>query len=165
MFPIDLSAMTSFQLSGIDPQPLRPLFDLDPAALAAHGAVRVIASSDHGFPCRISLRDAAQGEELLLLPYWHQPAASPYRACGPIFVRRQAAAARLAVDEVPPYVANRLISLRAYNHGDGIAAAEVLEGKEVAAWLHERLGDRHTAYVHLHNARYGCYSCRADRVD
>ncbi|HYG07850.1 MAG TPA: DUF1203 domain-containing protein [Stenotrophomonas sp.] len=156
--------MASFQLSGIDPRPLQPLFDLDAAALAAHGAVRCIASSDHGFPCRVSLRDAAVGEELLLLPYWHQPAASPYRASGPVFVRRDAVAARLAVDEVPDYVRRRLISLRAYNHGDRIATAEVLPGTEVAGWLQAQLGDRHIAYVHLHNARYGCYSCRADRV-
>jgi hypothetical protein len=156
--------MASFLLSGIDPRPLRPLFDLDDAALAAHGAVRCVASSDHGFPCRISLRDAAVGDELLLLPYWHQPADSPYRASGPVFVRREAVPARLGGDEVPPYVSRRLISLRAYNHGDRIAAAEVLEGHDVAPWLRERLADRHIAYVHLHNARYGCYSCRADRV-
>lgn len=156
--------MTSFQLSGVDPQPFRPLFELDDAALAAHDAIRCVATSDRGFPCRISLRDAREGEELLLLPYWHQPAASPYRASGAVFVRRDAEPARLAVDEVPPYVSSRLISLRAYNHGHRIAAAEVLEGTAVAGWLHERLADRHIAYVHLHNARYGCYSCRADRV-
>lgn len=156
--------MTAFQLSGIDPRPLQPLFDLDDTQLAAQGAVRCVASSDHGFPCRVSLRDAAVGETVLLLPFWHQPAASPYRASGPIFVRRAAEPACLAVDEVPPYVSRRLISVRAYNHGDRIATAEVLEGTAVADWLHRQLDDRHIAYVHLHNARYGCYSCRADRA-
>lgn len=156
--------MAAFLLSGIDPAPLRPLFDLDEAALAAHGAIRCVATSDHGFPCRVSLQDAQVGEPLLLLPYWHQPADSPYRASGPVFVRQAAVPARLAVNEVPPYVWRRLISLRAYNHGDRIVAAEVLEGRDVAAWLSERLDDRLVAYVHLHNARYGCYSCRADRA-
>lgn len=156
--------MADFQLSGIDPQPLRPLFELDEAALAAHGAIRCIASSETGFPCRISLRDAAAGEELLLLPYWHQPAASPYRASGPVFIRRDAEPARLAVNEVPPYVRRRLISVRAYNAGDRIVAAEVLDGERVGDWLASRLDDHLVAYVHLHNARYGCYSCRADRA-
>ncbi|SBV37015.1 conserved hypothetical protein [uncultured Stenotrophomonas sp.] len=157
--------MTSFRLFGIDPGPLQPLFDLDDAGLAAHGAVRRVADSERGFPCRVSLRDAAVGEELLLLPYWHQPASSPYRASGPVFIRRDAVPARLAVDEVPPYVTRRLISLRAYDHDDCIVAAEVMDGTQVAGWLHARLDDRGIAYVHLHNARYGCYSCRADRVD
>ncbi len=157
--------MARFLLSGIDPHPLHSLFDLDEAGLAAHGAVRRVADSARGFPCRISLRDADVGEELLLLPYLHQPAASPYRASGPVFIRRNAQPARLAVDEVPPYVARRLISLRAYGHDDCIVAAEVVEGMQVAAWLRECLDDRAVAYVHLHNARHGCYSCRADRVE
>lgn len=156
--------MASFRLRGIDPRPLLPLFDLDPAALTAHMAVRCVATADHGFPCRISLRDASAGEELLLLPYQHQPAASPYRASGPVFIRRDARPAELAVDEVPPYVTSRLISLRAYNGGDRIVAAEVLDGGQAGDWLRERLDDRQIAYVHLHNARYGCYSCRADRA-
>ncbi|HBN54362.1 MAG TPA: DUF1203 domain-containing protein [Stenotrophomonas sp.] len=157
--------MADFLLSGIDPVPLQPLFDLDDAGLAAHGAVRRIADSERGFPCRVSLRNATVGEELLLLPYWHQPAASPYRASGPVFVRRGAVPARLAVNEVPPYVARRLISLRAYDRDDCIAAAEVMEGEDAGAWLHAQLGDPRIAYVHLHSARHGCYLCRADRAD
>ena len=41
-----------------------------------------------GFPCRVSLEDAPVGEEVLLLPFTHQDSRSPYRASGPIFVRR-----------------------------------------------------------------------------
>jgi len=156
--------MASFRLRGIDPRPLLSLFELDEAGLAEHGAIRCVASADRGFPCRISLADARAGDEMLLLPYWHQPAASPYRASGAIFIRRGAAPAELAVDEVPPYVASRLISLRAYNGADRIVSAEVLEGTQVADWLRNCLDDRQVAYVHLHNARYGCYSCRADRA-
>ena len=157
--------MAYFLLSGIDPVPLQPLFDLDDADLTAHGAARRIADSECGFPCRVSLRNATVGEELLLLPYWHQPAASPYRASGPIFVRRGAVPARLAVNQVPPYVGRRLISLRAYDRDDCIAAAEVMDGERVDAWLKAQLDDPRIAYVHLHNARHGCYLCRADRVD
>ena len=156
--------MADFLLSGIDPAPLRPLFDLDDAGLAAHGAVRRIADSARGFPCRVSLCNAAVGEELLLLPYWHQPAASPYRACGPVFIRRDAVPARLAVNELPPYVALRLLSLRAYDHDDCIVAAEVMEGGQAGDWLRLQLDDPRTAYVHLHSARHGCYLCRADRA-
>lgn len=162
--PINHYAMADFLLSGIDPAPLQPLFDLDDAGLAAHGAVRRIADSARGFPCRVSLCNAAVGEELLLLPYWHQPAASPYRASGPVFIRRGAVPARLAANELPPYVAQRLVSVRAYDHGDCIVAAEVVEGGQTGGWLRAQLDDPRVAYVHLHSARHGCYLCRADRV-
>lgn len=153
--------MAAFVLSGIDPASLQPLFDLDDAGLAAHHAVRRIADSARGFPCRVSLRDAAVGEELLLVPYWHQPAASPYRACGPVFIRRGAMPARLAANAVPPYVAQRLVSVRAYDHADCLVAAEVMEGVQVGAWLGGQLDDPGIAYAHLHSARHGCYLCHA----
>ncbi len=140
------------------------LFDLDDAGLAAHHAVRRIADSARGFPCRVSLRDAAVGEELLLVPYWHQPAASPYRACGPVFIRRGAMPARLAANAVPPYVAQRLVSVRAYDHADCLVAAEVMEGVQVGAWLGGQLDDPGIAYAHLHSARHGCYLCHAGRA-
>ena len=73
-----------FQLCGIEPAPFAHLFELSDEALKQHGAVRQFATESPGYPCRVSLQDAEVGEELLLLPYEHQPAASPYRACGPI---------------------------------------------------------------------------------
>src|SRR5438067_5301127 len=70
--------MSSFQLVGISPEPFEPLFSLPPEQLATRGIHRVIAQSKPGHPCRVSLVDAEVGEELLLLPYEHQPANSPY---------------------------------------------------------------------------------------
>jgi hypothetical protein len=75
-------------LSGIDHTPFEGLFELSDLQLREIGAVRRRATEEFGFPCRISLEDAPIGEELLLLPYEHHPAKSPYRASGPIFVRR-----------------------------------------------------------------------------
>lgn len=62
---------------GLSPEPFRPLFELGEAQLQARGMRRVIADADWGFPCRVSLGDAAKGETLLLLPYTHQPADTP----------------------------------------------------------------------------------------
>ncbi|WP_331716765.1 DUF1203 domain-containing protein [Stenotrophomonas sp. MMGLT7] len=56
----------------------------------------MVAAAAPGFPCRVSLEEARVGEELLLLHHMHQPAHAPYRAAGPIYVRRGAVAARLA---------------------------------------------------------------------
>lgn len=40
------------------------------------------------FESLFSLEDAPVGEPVLLLPFVHQDSRSPYRASGPIFVRR-----------------------------------------------------------------------------
>ena len=83
-------AMSNFQLHALDHETFAHLFDLDDAALAGMGIRRMTATSGFGYPCRISLQDAAEGEELLLLPFEHQPVDTPYRASGPIFIRRGA---------------------------------------------------------------------------
>ena len=156
--------MPSFRLAGLDPAPFAPLFLLDDAGLAARGMARRFADADHGFPSRVGLEDARRGDELLLLPYEHQPAHSPYRASGPVFVRRDARRRVLAPGEVPPYVAERLISLRAYDAAHLMVDAEVREGGAVGDWLENVFRRGEIAYVHLYNARRGCYSCLAERA-
>jgi len=156
--------MSSFQLVGLDPSPFVPLFALTNAQLRRRGAMRLVADSEVGFPCRISLEDAHIGDELLLLPYRHQPAASPYRASGPVFVRRHAQRCALAAGEVPPYVTRRLISLRAYDAADRMVDARVCDGTAVAGQIGEAFGDPRVRYIHLHNAKPGCFSCRVNRA-
>ena len=156
--------MAAFVLHALRHTSFEALFQLDEAALAARQMTRVVATTTAGFPCRVSLADAEVGEELLLLSYQHQPADSPYRASGPIFVRRGAVTATLAADEVPAQVQRRLMSLRAYDQQDRIISAEVCDGLHVADWLQHAFDDVSVAYVHLHFARYGCYACRADRA-
>lgn len=154
----------TFRLSGLDPAPIEPLFALDDAALQRHGAKRLVADRSHGYPCRASLEDALPGEALLLWTYEHQPSPSPYRACGPVFVRRGARRAVLPPELVPPYVAKRLISLRAYDDEHMMIDASVQDGTDVAATLVRLFAAPAVAYVHLHNARHGCFFCVADRV-
>lgn len=153
-----------FQLTGLDPAPFTALFDLDDASLRRLAVERRIADAAPGFPCRVSLEDAAIGEELLLLPWVHHAVDSPYQASGPIFVRRGARRAQLAPGEVPDCVTRRLMSLRAYDAAHGMVDAEVVEGVAVAATLARLFAREEIAYVHLHNARRGCYSCAATRV-
>lgn len=156
--------MPGFQLSGLPYAPFDPLFALTDDQLLSLGAVRSVADAAFGFPCRVSLQDAAVGEELLLLPFEHQPAASPYRASGPIFVRRGATQCRLPAGIVPAYVSQRLISLRAYDADHMMVDATVCEGTSVADQLERTFLNAEVAYVHLHNARRGCFSCLASRV-
>lgn len=156
--------MPSFQLVGIDPAPFVPLFDRSDRELHAIGARRVVADATPGFPCRVSLEDAGMGEELLLLPYRHQPADSPYRSSGPIFVRRGARRPGLAPGEIPPYVSRRLLALRGYDSAGMMVAAELGEGSAAAAAIVAMFADPQVAYLHLHNPRRGCFLCRVERV-
>jgi len=156
--------MHAFQLVGLDSAEFEPLFDLADDELSKLGAVRRFAIDTPGFPCRISLEDARSGEEMLLLPYVHQPASSPYHASGPIYVRRGARQRILAAGEVPDYVATRLISVRAYDAADMIVDAAVCEGVVVAPEIERMFENELVAYIHLHNAKRGCFACRVNRV-
>lgn len=154
----------SFRLSGLDPAPFAPLFALDDVALAARGMRRVVADSDSGYPCRVSLEDARAGQELLLMPWEHLAGDTPYRASGPIFVRRGARRPTLEAGEVPHCVSKRQISLRAYDAAWLMVDATVCEGDEVARQLDRLFANVAVARIHLHNARRGCYSCAAERA-
>lgn len=156
--------MNSFRLSAIDPQPFADFFEQSDHALRAQGVVRCIADAFPGFPCRASLEDAAIGEELLLLPYRHLAANSPYQASGPIYLRRHTERRVLAAGDIPAYVSRRLISVRGYDADHMMRRAEVCEGGQVAAELLRQFEDDGVAYIHLHNARQGCFSCRVDRA-
>jgi hypothetical protein len=156
--------MSSFQLIGLAPDQFSHLYPLNADQLAPLGIVRVIADSKPGFPCRISLQDAEPGEELLLLPYEHQPAVSPYRASGPIYVRPGAQRSAPAPGEIPPYVSLRLISVRAYDARHMMIGAEVCPGAAVAAQIQRQFSDPEVSSIHLHNAKRGCFSCRVERV-
>ena len=95
----------------------------------------------------------------------HQPApASPYRASGPIFVSRHAKPSELPPGELPACVAGRLMSVRAYDAQHLMVEADVCEGETLAPVIERMFADPQVAYLHLHNARRGCYSCRVDRV-
>lgn len=153
-----------FQLVGINPQPFVALFALSDEQLQAQGALRCFATESPGYPCRVSLDDAKQGEELLLLPYVHQSGATPYHASGPIFVRRGATQQRCAPGDVPPYVTRRLMSLRAYDAAHMMIDATVCEGPATAQHLQAFFARDEVAYIHLHNAKRGCFSCTALRA-
>jgi hypothetical protein len=156
--------MPSFVCIGLPAAPFAPLFALDDAQLHARGARRVRADQTPGFPCRISLEDAQPGEDLLLLHYLYQPADTPYRAAGPIYVRRHVQTAMVAPDHVPDAIRRRLISLRGYAADDMMLAADVHPGETVTAAIVQAFADPRVRYLHLHNARQGCFACRVERV-
>lgn len=155
---------TPFRFFALPIEPFRPWFEMSDEALRARGARRVVADSKPGYPCRVSLVDADPGERLILLPYTHHDVDSPYRASGPIYVRECAVTATPAVGELPAVVAARLLSIRAYDGAATLVASEVVEGTAIAGQVQRLFHDPAVAYLHVHNARPGCYSCRVERA-
>ena len=153
----------AFVLSGLDPAEFHDVLHSSDAELEARGMRRMLVDKAGAYPCRVSLEDAALGEEVVLLPYVHQRTYSPYRASGPIFVRHLATGPVRIVDAVPPYLSSRMLSVRAYNSRDEIIDAEVVPGDTADAAFRRLLANEAAAYLHVHFARYGCYGCRVDR--
>lgn len=155
---------TPFRVIALPAERFAPLFELTDEELGALGARRMVVDARPGFPCRVSLADAEIGETVLALPFTHHEVASPYRSSGPIFVRRGVATAELAPGEIPAMLERRLLSLRAYDAKAMMVRSEVVEGREVAAAIGRQLEDPAVSYLHVHNARPGCFNCRVERA-
>ncbi|MEO0913669.1 MAG: DUF1203 domain-containing protein [Pseudomonadota bacterium] len=153
-----------FQIHALSPEPFQPFFTLEPEALKARGAqIRTVAEHP-GAPCRVSLEDAAIGERVLLINHEHLTANSPYRATHAIYVREGAAEAQPAPDTVPDVIQRRLISVRGFDAESFIQAADVVDGTEVAATIEAMFADPAIAFIHLHNAKQGCFAARVTRA-
>ncbi len=140
------------------------LFQLDNSALEKMGAARMIVDKFPGFPCRVSLEDAEIGEEVILLPYQHHKTNSPYQASGPIFVRKLAKTSTLATNEIPKMFNHRLLSLRGYDKNGMMKAAAVTEGAHLNEQIIKTFENEEIQYIHIHNARPGCYNCVVERA-
>ncbi len=161
-----MGAVVSTRIHGLDPLPFQPLFALDEAALLARGMRRVIVPEAPGlnYPCRISLEFAAAGDELLLVNYRHldQP-HSPYRAEGPIFIRRDAVAFA-GINVFPSVIMQRPMSVRGYDADGMMLEGEVAGGEALQALVREWLARPDIAHVDVHSARRGCFFCRIHRA-
>jgi hypothetical protein len=153
-----------FQIVALPIEAFVPLFEMDEHALQSRGARRVWADEKPGYPCRVSLRDAEVGEQLVLLNYVHHDPPGPYRSSGPVYVRIGAVRAEPAPGEVPAMLRQRLLSLRAYGAEGELLGASVVEGADVETGIESHFQDPAVAEVHIHNAGPGCYNCRAVRV-
>jgi hypothetical protein len=154
-----------FQITGLDASPFRRFYGLSDEELHSLGVKRFIADKKPGFPDRIELRDAEQGEAVLLLNYLHQPADTPYKASHAIFVREWAETPYRATDEIPDVLRIRPISLRAFDaSGDMVDADLVIAGGYLEPTVERLLANPEAAYIHAHYAKRGCYAARIDRA-
>lgn len=153
----------AYVITGLSPEPFRPLFGLSDEALAARGVQRRTVDAKPGSPCRITLEDAEPGETVLLLNHEYQSADTPYRGRHAIFVREGAAEAARVADAIPPYLAVRLISLRAFDEAGMMLDADVAEGRDLEPVIARMFENPDVAYLQAHNAKRGCYAARIER--
>ncbi len=153
----------AYTVSGVDPAQFSHLFGLGDEDLARRGAVRRVVNPGDAFPERVELRDAPVGENVLLVNYTHLPTQNPYRSSYAIFVRENAEEAVVVRDAVPEVLGTRLISLRAFDERDFLAAADVVEGSRLEPLILDYLAGPEVAYLHAHYAKFGCFAAKIVR--
>ena len=98
----------------------------------------------------------------ILLNYQYHSVNSPYKASGPIFIRK-GATAKLDVNEIPHMLHHRYLSVRGYNADSMIVEARVTE-VNVRENIDGIFDNKEVEYIHILNAKPGCYNAFVNRV-
>ena len=123
-----------------------------------------VADRKPGYPCRVCLEDAEPGEPMLLFSYSPFNRPRPYRNIGPIFIHGDRCSPYRDSGAVPSQLRHRLLALRAYDESDLMVGADIVDGTEVEALIQRLFGDSRAKYIHVHNARAGCFACQLERM-
>jgi hypothetical protein len=153
-----------FRIRGLDAGPFRHLYGLSDTELAQFGALRYRVDASPGFPDRIEMRDGKIGETMLLINFESQPANTPYRASHAIFVREGAETTYDELNTIPEVMTRRILSVRGFDQRGMLLDAEVVEGHSLPPIIERLFENAAIAYLHVHNAKQGCYSGRVDRA-
>jgi hypothetical protein len=152
-----------FTVRGLSSEPFQALFDLSDEELEKRRARRLVADSNPGFPCRVSLQDAEPGEEVILTNFVHLDSQSPFHSTHAIYVRKGVTTAAPYRDRLPEMLRNRLLSIRAFDANDMLLSADVVEGERADHVIQKLFEDSRVRFLHVHFAKMGCYACRIDR--
>jgi len=156
-------AVMTYRIEGLDPARFAHLVGLPDSDLATHGAVRMTADAQPGYPCRVSLDDVAVGETLLLLNHVSHDGDTPYRATHAIFIGEQSVSAARFHDEVPPALNRRILSLRAFDRAGMMSDAALAQPGEADAAIRRLFADPVVDHIDAHNATRGCFAARIER--
>lgn len=132
--------------------------------LTERAADGVTMTATGGEPLRCCLRDAAEGEEILLFNYEPPLPDSPYREKGAVFIHASSCEGPSSVTSYPADWVGRPQALRAYDSRGWIHPATRLhDGTDPSAALAEVLAEPGVVEVHSRNLAYGCYMFRVTR--
>lgn len=142
----------------------RTTFLLEPIPAATADALRIqgapvhVADAHPGYPCRQCLRDAAIGDELILVshdPFEHD---SPYRSASPIFLHREPCEPPSDRGAIPAQLTRRRLSVRAFDRTESMIDAALVDGADLGRVVDGFLDDDRTDRIHVHNAERGCWA-------
>ena len=153
----------TYRITGLDAAPFKPLFELSDDELAQRNARRLTATNKPGFPCRVTLEDANEGEEVILLHHVSHDVDTPYRSAYAIYVRAGAGEAASFVDEVPPVFEGRPLAFRGFDSEGMLRGALLAMPGEADAKIRELFERPEVATIHAHNAAYGCFAAKIER--
>lgn len=154
----------SFQVLGLPRGLYESYFQLSDDELSRLNMTRSQVTESNCIPCRVSLEDAEPGETVLLLNHAHMDEQSPYDSKYAIFVRERATEAALPVGTVPDHLQHRLLSVRGFSSEHHLKTAEVVEGPKLTPTIEKLLEETDVEYLHIHNAREGCYHAKVVRA-
>jgi Protein of unknown function (DUF1203) len=142
------------------------LDDVRASDLDASGNPVESVTAEGGEPVRCCLRDAVDGEAVILFGYAPDIPTSPYREVGPVFAHATPCEGPTSTDAYPAGWIGRAQVLRAYDARGWIhPSTRVHDGADPMALIDEMLGDPEVVQVHSRNVAYGCYMFRATRAD
>lgn len=154
----------TYRIQGLEPSQFAHLLGMTDAELATHHAMRVTATADRGFPCRVSLEDARAGETLILLHHVSHDVATPYRSAYAIYVRENIAARAVYEDRTPPVFEGRPLGLRAFGSDGMLKTAALALPGDADSKIRDLLADPAIDYIHAHNAAHGCFAAKVERA-
>ena len=145
---------TTFLVAGIDPA--------EADRLRTAGGVTYVADSKPGYPCRQCLRDAENGDEMLLVSYDPFATSSPYRCASPIFIHSRPCALN---DEegLPVQLTSRTLSVRGFDKGAMMLDAALIDGTDLGEVIDALFENPAIDHLHIHNASRGCWAARVQR--
>lgn len=165
VFLLNMEHAMSLDLSikALDYNLFSKYFDMSADELESLDAYLFVADKNPCYPCRVSLQDAEIGETVLAIPYEHHSVQGPYKSTGPIFIRKDAKAASLGVNEIPMMLRHRLLSIRGYSSESLMVEGDTVAGEELQSALEKQFQNGLVEYIHIHNAGPGCFNCEVSR--
>lgn len=148
----------TYQITGIDPDQIDTTIN---SALA----VQVTATSSLGFPCRVTLEDAEQGEDLVLFNHVSHDVQSPYRSSYAVYARIKAEKPAQYTDELPPVFKGRPLGMRAFGSDAMLKTAGLAMPGDADQTIRQLFELDEVAYIDVHNAAHGCFVARVERFE
>lgn len=154
----------TYRIEGLQRGDYAVLLAMSDEELAAENAVRVTATADRGWPCRVTLEDAKAGESLILFHHVSHDVSTPYRSAYAVYVRENAEVPAKYVDCTPPVFEGRPLAFRAFDKAGMLRNAALAQPGEADAKIRTLFEDDDIAYIHAHNAAHGCFAARVERA-